>query len=67
MLEPITVQRTESGPIPAGEQISQEMIKLPGDMHSACDHCDESYLLVLEYDETGVTHHVEEEVTIVCD
>jgi hypothetical protein len=67
LLEPITVQPTESGPLPAGEYISQEMIKLPGETHSACDHCGEFYMLVLEYDEAGDIHHVDEEVTIQCD
>lgn len=64
--EPIMVQPTGSGPLPAGEYISQEMIKLPGATHSACDHCGEFYLLVLEYDEAGFVHHVDEEVTIQC-
>ncbi|HEY0136643.1 MAG TPA: hypothetical protein VGB85_21315 [Nannocystis sp.] len=67
VLEPITVQPTESGPLPAGEYVSQEMIKLPGAAHSACDHCGEFYMLVLEYDEAGYIHHVDEEMTIQCD
>ena len=67
VIEPITVQPTESGPLPAGEYISQEMIKLPGAAHSACDHCGEFYMLVLEYDENGYIHYVDEEVTISCD
>ncbi len=66
VLEPITVAPLASGPLAAGEYVSQEMMKLPGLTHSACEHCGEFYLLVLEYDEGGVTHIVDEEVTIQC-
>ncbi|MFY0531274.1 hypothetical protein [Nannocystis pusilla] len=66
VIEPIQVSPIESPPLPAGEYISVEMAKLPGMAHSACEHCDEFYDLVLEYDENGVKHHVLEEVTISC-
>ncbi|MBZ5716075.1 hypothetical protein [Nannocystis pusilla] len=66
VVEPIMVQPIESPPIAAGAYESLEMAKLPGAMHSACEHCDEFYKLVLEYDEGGVKHHVEEDVTISC-
>jgi hypothetical protein len=56
-------QRTQ---VPAGEQVDLGMDKLTGDQHSACDHCGEFYKLVLEYDENGAMHHVEEDVTISC-
>ncbi len=64
--ELIAVSPTESGPIAAGDYVSQEVAKLEGAMHSACNHCGEFYLLELEYDEAGVSHHVEELVTISC-
>ncbi|PCC75570.1 hypothetical protein SAMN02745121_00111 [Nannocystis exedens] len=66
VIEPIQVSPIESPPLPAGEYISVEMAKLPGMAHSACEHCDEFYTLVLEYDENGVKHHVAEAVTISC-
>ena len=66
VIEPIMVQPVESPPIAAGDYVSVEMTKTPGAMHSACEHCDEFYKLVLEYDEGGVKHHVEEDVTISC-
>ena len=66
MPEPITVEPIASGPIAAGEYLSQGMTKLPGLAHSACEHCGEFYLLELTYDEGGVTHIVDEEVTIQC-
>lgn len=65
-VEAIEVTPTESGPILAGEYASQKLTKLQGEMHSACEHCGEFYLLVLEYDEGGVKHHVQEDVTISC-
>lgn len=65
-LEPILVSPTDSGQIPAGQQIDLPMDKLKGDKHSACDHCDEFYKLVLEYDENGTIHVAEEDVTISC-
>lgn len=65
-IEPIMVAPVESGPIAAGDYVSVKVGKLPGAMHSACGHCDEFYKLVLEYDEGGVSHHVEEDVTISC-
>ncbi|MDC0667495.1 hypothetical protein POL58_07090 [Nannocystis sp. ncelm1] len=66
VVEPIMVQPIESPPIAAGAYESVEMAKLPGAMHSACEHCGEFYKLVLEYDEGGVSHHVVEDVTISC-
>lgn len=66
VLEPILVDPTASGPIPAGQQVDQNVDKLHGDMHSACDHCDEFYKLVLTYDENGAMHVAEEDVTISC-
>lgn len=66
VLEPILVDPTDSGPIPAGQQVDQSVDKLHGDMHSACDHCGEFYRLVLTYDENGALHVAEEDVTIPC-
>lgn len=64
--EPIEAEPKQSPPIAAGDYVSQKQTKLKGDAHSACDHCDEFYALVLEYDEDGVSHHVVEDVTISC-
>lgn len=66
MLEEIHASPDGSGPIAAGEQVDIKMKKLAGDAHSACDHCDEFYLLALEYQEGEVIHQVSEEVTISC-
>ena len=66
MVEEIEATPTESGPLPAGEYISQKLTKLKGAAHSACDHCNEFYLLELTYQEGDVTHVVTEEVTISC-
>ena len=66
VIEPIEVSPVDSGQVPAGEQVDLGMDKLTGAKHSACDHCGEFYKLVLEYDENGTMHHVEEDVTISC-
>lgn len=64
--EPIAVAPVDSGPLKAGDYVSLEVKKLPGMSHGACGHCGEFYDLVLEYDEGGIAHHVEEAVTISC-
>jgi hypothetical protein len=64
--EAIMATPTESGPIAAGAYESVELTYLPGAMHSACDHCDEWYKLVVEYDESGTILHAEEDVMIPC-
>ncbi len=66
VIEEIMATPTDSGPIPAGEQTSVLLTKLKGAAHSACDHCDEFYLLELDYQEGDVLHHVTEDVTISC-
>lgn len=64
--EPIAVAPVDSGPIKAGDYVSLKIEKLKGQSHGACGHCGEFYDLVLEYDEGGIAHHVEEAVTISC-
>jgi hypothetical protein len=66
VIEPIMVTPDVSGPIGAGEFLSQKVMKLKGPAHSACMHCDEFYVLELEYQEGDYIHHVTEDVTIPC-
>lgn len=66
MLEPIVVTPTESGVVPAGQEIDQNMSKQVGPKHSACDHCDEWYELILEYEENGQPRVATEDVKISC-
>ncbi len=66
VIEEIAVSPTDSGPIAAGEQVSQMVKKLKGAAHSGCGHCGAFYLLALDYQEGDVIHKVTEEVTVSC-
>lgn len=66
VLEEIEASPKTSGLLDPGDYASVKLEKLTGEAHSACEHCDEFYLLELDYQEGDVIHHVTEEVTIPC-